>query len=290
MLLDFPVIGDIVISPNSKVKDEKGNDKYDLLECDGSVVDEGLHPVLSSGLGVNGEFSYTSSIVNLSGIDSTNVLGLVGNSSFMWVMSSDSAYIKKFNVDGDYIEDSFLKGSKAIGLGWEVINGIEYIWRLDWDTLVFIQYTTEGDATGTTFSPNIGTPSSTARGMCRIGDYYYILLGSDKFIYKVDENGDEISNFSVDNEDVRSVTTDGTYVIVFSYATNTVYWYTVEGTLHKSLDTTLIVSNPVGVSAIQGNSLWIVGEEYYRFDQGKSLPDITPLDARTPYKIVGDLT
>ena len=46
MLIDLPTVGDIILSPHDKVMGNEGNDKYDLLVCDGVSINVGTHPLL----------------------------------------------------------------------------------------------------------------------------------------------------------------------------------------------------------------------------------------------------
>lgn len=47
MAIKLPQIGDIVISPHTKFKNQDGSDKFDLLECDGGNVDINTRPLLA---------------------------------------------------------------------------------------------------------------------------------------------------------------------------------------------------------------------------------------------------
>lgn len=44
-------IGNIILSQEDSIKTDSGEKVFDLLTCDGSVVDESLHPILAETVG-----------------------------------------------------------------------------------------------------------------------------------------------------------------------------------------------------------------------------------------------
>lgn len=110
-LSNFPAIGDIVLDPSEKFKDENQEGKYDLLLCDGSEVDEVTHPVLWGKLGgtegdphwnavlsLHDPSSYTSG--GWSSVKGGWTISLAGSGGSAFQKRVDSVYGHSITVSG----------------------------------------------------------------------------------------------------------------------------------------------------------------------------------------------
>lgn len=285
--IDLPTIGDIIMSPHSKVLDASGNDKYNLLACDGSAVDEGLHPVLYTKVKklVSGRtfppadykaYAYLTA-------DPSSEEELTGNLTF--AATSGSVTYSSKGV------------STSIG-HLQYTTNVDF--SLDW-TIAFTGFTSVSN----TLAISVLTAAS--------GDYSpqsieMRLLDSSTYVVDVIVEGRGRQSLIVSG--ISGLNKDVTPIV--SYTSNTkqlrVEWVE-NGNLIKTTSKTLPTA-PYGTAtgfrvgyhasssknfggSIRELALFqrVVGyEEIFGGNETHLFPTLAPLDPRVPYKIVGDLT
>jgi hypothetical protein len=288
MLLDFPVTGDIVISPNSKVKDEKGNDKYDLLECDGGVVDEGLHPVLFNIL-IGGDYTFSGDVISTLN-ETTSTLSLTWDGSHYWVSSSNGS-VYKYTEDGSYTGISFSTNAQGItptGIVWDG----SHFWISDFSNSIVYKFTSGGDYANTSF--NVSGELTLIRGVAWDGMYFWVVGRAQGDIDTVSQYNSDGSHtgFSFPVNNSTGIAWDEVNLWVVTTNT-TVAEYSIGGVATGNVFSVASEDNNVlGLTSNKG-SLVITGnttDALYKYDLIKTLPDITSPSGSIPYKIAGDLT
>jgi hypothetical protein len=287
MLLDFPVIGDIVISPNSKVKDEKGNDKYDLLECDGSVVDEGLHPVLSGTLPNTDNYVYEEVSFDVSGF--TNPIGIVGNSDNFWIADDGTNKVYKYTKDWSYTGESFTINSDAVGVS--LFEG--YIWIVKWNPNALLKYNLDGTYTGE--STSLNGLDTGLRGIVKVDGFLWIMSAGADRIYKYNLDGTATGfSFYIGSytDQSKEVVHRNGHLWVVDASSATIRKFSLDGSLIDTIDVSPLDTDPHGLW-FDGDILYVLGNsngKIFKYKSNINLPNITPLSDKIDYKIVADLS
>lgn len=281
--LNFPTIGDIVRSPHSKVKNSAGNDKYDLLECDGSAIDEDLYPILYNILPLS-DWTYTG------GVSSTfpgSSKSLHWDGTFWWISSS--------NIIRQYSSD-WVSTGVIFTMPTGVITGItsieDYLYVTAWYPTKSIRKIDK--STGTVVSEfDINSTMSTS--ITTDGIYLFVLNDDSLEIKKYSEQGVLLGSLGV----TSSPNSSGiSYSDGFFYISGRLYYpyvvkQSMDGVNSEVLFGYIPTQSDVTALALKDGSIWITGSSSNNateFKQGMLKPSITSLGPQSTYKIVGDLT
>ena len=124
--INFPVIGDIVLSGRDKVLNKDGKDKHDIMGCDGSEFDENIFSILGSVIPKSKpayvSHSRFSAINNLSGICTDN--------EFIWVVGFAGNVVYKYTADFSTLVSSFSVGGQMSQSLLLMYDG-EFLWVSD---------------------------------------------------------------------------------------------------------------------------------------------------------------
>lgn len=279
---NFPSIGEIVLDPSDKFK-ENGADKFDLLLCDGSAVNQLTHPELFYKTETNSIF-YSGNNTVLQ--DMQFPMDLCFDGVFFWVVDYTAESVFKFDSNLTYTGFNFQVGQQLTEpTSICFVNGELLVTGFD---ATHQKYTTSGSAVG---APVTTPNGSSMRGSASFNDKIYIsgrISGVEQIIiYDADIN--QIGSIMIANarglcklyNEIAIVSSDEIimYDADFQQTGRTLYIGTQTG------------SNAFGIEHSTSGRLFVSDiNGVFEYESRRLAPNIPPKTPETPYKIVADLT
>lgn len=128
MTAEIPKIGDLVISPHDKAKSETGEDRFNLLVCNGENISVSsgyplLKNILPSDFELNGDTHSLTNLYYTTGtavkLESTYLVGLMDGSTKLFEYDSDFNFIGS-RIDLSDLSNSlcYIEGSNFYAMKW----------------------------------------------------------------------------------------------------------------------------------------------------------------------------
>lgn len=319
--VEFPTIGDIILSQHSKVKDGKGNDRYDLLECDGSEFVKSSYTRLSTIIVPNVVLSQEELISNVSNHPNGVCASTDGKYIYVRVNAdtyNSTGYIYKSENYGVDFTNAF-----SFTTGWnygiacsdngEILyftSKLNVYKSTDYGNSAVAIYVGT-DLHGVACSSD-GVHLAYADGSNR--DIYYrnagvwdefedILIAATTSIvwgeYGMNlyfSDSTSLKNLDISTGTVEVVHVFSANIYSISRRGSTIY-VIIDNEVHKSSDGFLTIDTKEYSAALESyfnteiSELVVSSNKLYdRVTNVFHTPSIASLDPRVPYKIVGDLT
>jgi hypothetical protein len=272
--INIPVVGDILLTPHTKVLDAKGRNKFDLLLCDGSEIDEDVYPLLTAKLPLSGSLSLDTNtlIYTMSTHDTENA----------YVCSSNSKQDLFNPEDGTLISSNSINMSSFTQLDDSTLVGLDA-----GNTSVFV--TCNSDFTNIS---SFARDSEGAYSICRVHDSTdYLIASANTGVFRYTNTGTNLG--SVYNGSYRDLAKIPAGYVLTEEGGNTVTFIDKDFLFISSFEHTgspVVTHSPDGLGyAISTFNTSPSMPTLTLTDTGSaSTPNLTSPDARVPYKIVGD--
>jgi hypothetical protein len=287
-------IGNIIITNEDGIYNDEGDKALDLLECDGSLLDEELYPLLIGKLPVP-SYTYSNTSFSVSSEEATP-LGMTWDGSYFYIAGQVGDTVYQYDSDGLYTGFSFSAGGggnvELRGLGWDGSS----LWAINVSDSTAYQYGTDGVPTGISFSVYSEVPSPY--GICFDGTNLWVCDGggSLKKMYEYTLTGTPTGNFisfSTEIDFPADIDWDGTHFLVSDWLGDIVHKYTSSGDYVGVVLDASNLETALRAVVVVGEDLWVMGSattSAYKYSSAYKTPTMTSPDANTPYKIVADLT